>query len=61
MKNGGPLVWEAMQGLVAGAAQALEAVEVQLPQDFPERIWEPISRGIRSQAERFLSEASTLY
>lgn len=60
MKNGGPRVWEAMQGLVAGVAQALDTVEAQLPPGFPERIWEPISKGMRGQAEKFLAEAPHL-
>jgi serine/threonine-protein kinase HipA len=60
MKNGGPRVWEAMHGLVDGVAQALDNVEMQLPRGFPERIWDPISNGMRSQAKKFLSEAATL-
>lgn len=60
MKNGGPEVWEAMQGLVDRVAPALDAVEAQLPQGFPERIWEPISKGMRGQAEKFLAEAADL-
>ena len=60
MKNGGPFVWEAMLGLVDRVVQALDTVEAQLPQSFPERIWEPISQGMRSQAERFLSEAANV-
>ena len=60
MKNGGPLVWEAMQGLVDRVAPALDAVGAQLPHDFPERIWEPISKGMRTQAEKFLSDAADL-
>ena len=60
MKNGGPLVWEAMQGLVDRVAPALDAVGAQLPHDFPERIWEPISKGMRAQAEKFLSDAADL-
>ena len=58
MRNGGPVVWEAMQGLVDGVAQALGAVEARLPKDFPARIWDPISKGMRSQAKKFLSEAA---
>lgn len=60
MKNGGPRVWEAMWGLVDRVAPVLDAVEPQLPQGFPERIWEPISKGMRGQAERFLAEAADL-
>ncbi len=60
MKNGGPPVWEAMQGLVVGVAQALKSVEAQLPRDFPKRIWDPIAKGMRGQAEKFLSEAVSI-
>jgi serine/threonine-protein kinase HipA len=60
MKNGGPRVWEAMQGLVDRVAPALDAVEAQLPQGFPERIWAPISKGMLDQAEKFLSEAANI-
>lgn len=60
MKNGGPFVWEAMLGLVDRVVQALDSVEAQLPRSFPERIWEPISQGMRSQAQKFLSEAANV-
>ncbi len=60
MKNGGPPIWKAMQDLVGGVGQALESVEAQLPRSFPERIWDPIAKGMRGQAEKFLSEAASL-
>lgn len=60
MKNGGPPIWEAMQGLVGGVGQALESAEAQLPRSFPERIWDPIAKGMRGQAEKFLLEAARL-
>jgi len=60
MKHGGPKVWEAMQGLVDRVIPALDAVEALLPQGFPPRIWEPISKGMRGQAEKFLSESAAL-
>jgi serine/threonine-protein kinase HipA len=49
-----------MQGLVDRVAPALDAVEAQLPQGFPERIWAPISKGMLDQAEKFLSEAANI-
>lgn len=58
MKHGGPDVWEAMQGLAQRVVPALDAVEAQLPSAFPARIWEPIAKGMRTQAKTFLSEAS---
>ncbi len=61
MKNGGPPIWEAMQGLVSAVGQALESVEAQLPRSFPERIWDPIAKGMRGQAEKFLLEAANLF
>jgi serine/threonine-protein kinase HipA len=54
MKVGGPLVWEAMVGLVQRVEPALDQVGRTLPQDFPPRTWETISQGVRSQAARFL-------
>jgi serine/threonine-protein kinase HipA len=60
MKNGGLAVWEAMLGLVERINEALAIVESELPPDFPARTWETISTGMKSEAKRFLSEASML-
>ena len=60
MKNGGPVVWDAMLNLVAQVEVALEAVETKLPKAFPVRIWTPIADGMRSQAKQFRSEASAI-
>ena len=60
MKNGGPPIWEAMQDLVGAVSQALESVEARIPRSFPERIWDPIAKGMRGQAEKFLSEAASI-
>jgi serine/threonine-protein kinase HipA len=60
MKNGGPAVWEAMLGLVESVDESLALVESGLPNDFPARTWEFISTGMKSEAKRFLSEASML-
>lgn len=58
MKNGGPDVWQAMLALIGTLEPALSEVEAHLPKDFPDRIWTPIAQGMRSQAKKFLSEAS---
>jgi len=55
MKNGGIDVWNAMLDMVASVDDALSEVEALLPSDFPAWTWESISRGMRSEAERFLS------
>jgi serine/threonine-protein kinase HipA len=60
MRNGGPAVWEAMQGLVDQVDAALGAVEAQLPATFPDRIWSPIADGMRSQAKEFQAEAKAI-
>lgn len=60
MKNGGLAVWEAMLVLVERVDEALAIVERELPGDFPALTWEAISTGMRSEAKRFLSEASAL-
>lgn len=57
VKNGGPAVWQAMLGLVEQVDAALGAVETQLPETFPERIWTPIADGMRSQAKKFQADA----
>ncbi|NML17241.1 type II toxin-antitoxin system HipA family toxin [Azohydromonas sp. G-1-1-14] len=60
LKNGGPAVWEAMQALVEGVDDALHEVQTQLPPNFPERTWTAISTGMKSEANRFMSEAEGL-
>ncbi|MCZ2407879.1 MAG: type II toxin-antitoxin system HipA family toxin [Burkholderiales bacterium] len=60
MKNGGPVVWEAMLGLVEQVGAALDAVEARLPKTFPERIWSPIADGMRSQAKKFQAEVDAI-
>jgi len=59
MKSGGPDVWRAMLDVVGALEPALSDVEAALPNDFPVRIWAPIAKGMRSQAKKLLSEAST--
>ena len=54
MKIGGLPVWEAMLRLVERVAPSLDEVGRTLPKDFPPRTWDAISKGMRSQAARFL-------
>jgi serine/threonine-protein kinase HipA len=49
-----PLVWAAMVRLVQRVEPVLEQIGRTLPKDFPPRTWDAISRGMRSQAARFL-------
>ena len=53
MKHGGPRVFQAMLDLVDRVQPALAAVQAQLPTGFPARTWEAISKGMRSEADRF--------
>jgi len=46
-------MWEHMQQFVAKVPAALERVATLLPGDFPASVWEPISAGVRRQAELF--------
>ena len=55
MKNGGPVVWDAMVGLALQVGPALAAVEARLPKDFHGRSWDAISMGMTGEAERFLA------
>ena len=59
MKNGGPAVWEAMVGLVERVGPALAAVEKRLPRNFHGRSWDAISKGMRAEAARFVSELAS--
>jgi serine/threonine-protein kinase HipA len=60
MKSGGPPVWQAMGRLAERVEPALEQIERTLPQDFPPRTWDAISKGMRSQAARFLGGLANL-
>lgn len=55
IENGGPVVWDAMVGLVEQVGSALAAVEARLPKDFHGRPWGAISKGMMAEVERFLS------
>jgi serine/threonine-protein kinase HipA len=60
MRNGGSAVWEAMLGLGERVDDALAMVERELPDTFPARTWESISAGMKSEAQRFQSQADLL-
>lgn len=60
MANGGVDVWTTMISFVQGVGPALDSVQDDLPADFPDRIWTPISQLMREQAERFLQQADVL-
>lgn len=55
MKYGGAQVWEAMLGLVQRVEPALARIGQALPGDFPPRLWDAISQGMRRQAAAFES------
>jgi serine/threonine-protein kinase HipA len=55
LKNGGLRIWHAMVRMVEQVEDALDAVEVQLPADFPARTWERITAGMQEEARRFLA------
>lgn len=60
MKHGGQPVWQAMVQLVQRVGPALEEIGRALPDDFPPRLWKTISKGMRSQSERFLGAIASL-
>jgi serine/threonine-protein kinase HipA len=51
--NGGNVLWERMQAMVQAVPQALDRVEAALPEDFPQRTWSRISKGMREHANTF--------
>lgn len=55
--TGGPGVWERMKAMVDRVDGALDAVAAALPAGFPERIWAPISAGMRRHAQLFRRSA----
>lgn len=59
MKNGGAPTWAAMLALVNGIDEAITMVEKQLPADFPAHTSTMIFAGMRAEAKRFLSEATS--
>lgn len=57
LQTGAPDAMEQMTAMVQRAEGALKRVESALPKGFPEQVWTTVSRGIRSQRERFLAGA----
>jgi serine/threonine-protein kinase HipA len=55
MKNGGPLIWNAMLILVLSVDEVLAKVAPRLPINFQEHTWTSIAEGMRAEAKRFLS------
>jgi serine/threonine-protein kinase HipA len=56
MENGGLSVWEAMVRLAENVNGTLNAIEAQLPDDFPVRTWTTISNGMRESSGNFLAQ-----
>lgn len=50
---GGADTWSAMVALVERVEPALQAVQRELPADFPGLLWERVAAGMRAQAQRF--------
>lgn len=53
-------VWPKMQAMTQEVDAALSRVEGNLPQDFPDQVWEAVQQGVRSQAALFQSEVQRL-
>lgn len=47
-------LWERMQAFVERAPTVFDSLEAQLPRAFPERLFEKIRAGVRSQVKRFV-------
>jgi serine/threonine-protein kinase HipA len=60
MQYGGQPVWEAMLHLAGHVSQALNAVEKQLPANFPTQVWETVSAGMKREVQRFTEQADSL-
>lgn len=60
MANGGPAMWLAMQTLVASVDAAIDAVQAELPADFPARTWDRITAGMRRHARLFETQALSM-
>lgn len=59
-KHGGRPTWDAIVSLVTSVDGAVSQLERRLPNDFPPRIWDRVSAGMKSEAKRFLKEAAPL-
>ena len=53
MQYGGARSWQRMLRHVERVESALQSVENELPNDFPQRTWLAISKGMREEAARF--------
>jgi serine/threonine-protein kinase HipA len=53
MQYGGARLWQRMLRHVERVESALHSVENELPNDFPQRTWLAVSKGMRDQAARF--------
>lgn len=51
-----PTMWAQMLALVEKAVPALDAVQSQLPANFPSAIWDAVQAGVRRHARQFLRE-----
>ena len=58
--SGADGVWSLMVGMVEGVEHTLERVQRQLPTDFPSRVWESVSAGMKEHARIFLKELASL-
>ena len=60
MKNGGAPSWQAMLTVIDQVDGALATVESRLPRSFPDRTWDTIQAGVRSQVHSFTAGLSEL-
>ena len=56
LQSGVPGAFDEMVGLVLQVPYALERVAEQLPEGFPQKVFNPIRRGMLAQAEKFMDE-----
>ncbi|MEO7218640.1 MAG: HipA domain-containing protein, partial [Gemmatimonadaceae bacterium] len=54
MKAGIPDAFQSLLSMVEATDTTLEDIESTLPTGFPGHVWSSISKGVRSQRERFL-------
>lgn len=60
MKNGGAPSWQAMLTVIDQVDGALATVESRLPRSFPDRTWDTIQAGLRSQVHSSTAGLSEL-
>ncbi len=56
LQSGVPGAFDEMVGLVLQTHDALERVAAQLPKGFPQKVFNPIRKGMMAQAEKFMDE-----